>query len=92
MVYWLNRDEINVMAGRCYTELCQPKRAEPLLRDALDRYNEELVRETSLYSSWLAESYVHAGVSSDGRLLNVGSTCSPKTSMNSRCSWPTWCK
>ncbi|MGH2770924.1 MAG: helix-turn-helix domain-containing protein [Actinomycetota bacterium] len=57
-VYWLNRDEMDVMAGRCYTELRQPKQAEPLLRRVLDHYNEGFTRETLLYSSWLAESYV----------------------------------
>ncbi len=57
-VYWLNRDEMDVMAGRCYTELRQPQQAEPLLRGVLDHYNEDFVRETLLYSSWLAESYV----------------------------------
>src|SRR5437879_6536914 len=30
-VYWLNRDEIDVMAGRCYTELHRSRSAEPLL-------------------------------------------------------------
>jgi tetratricopeptide (TPR) repeat protein len=59
-VYWLNQDEIHVMAGRCYTELRQPQRAEPLLRSALDRYSKDLVRETVLYSTWLAESYVQS--------------------------------
>jgi tetratricopeptide (TPR) repeat protein len=57
-VYWLDRDEIDVMAGRCYTELGRPRRAEPLLRSVLDRYNEDRVRERVLYTSWLAESYV----------------------------------
>lgn len=57
-VYWLNRDEMDVMAGRCYTELRQPKQAQPLLRRVLGHYNDDMVRETSLYSSWLAESYI----------------------------------
>jgi transcriptional regulator with XRE-family HTH domain len=60
-VYWLDRREIEVMAGRCYTELRQPARAEPLLRRALDSYDADHVRETALYSSWLAETYVQAG-------------------------------
>jgi len=60
-VYWLDRDEIDVMAGRCYTELRQPRQAEPLLRSALDRYNEDLVRETLLYASWLADAYIQTG-------------------------------
>jgi hypothetical protein len=45
-VYWLNREEIDVMAGRCYTELHQPTKAETLLRNALGRYDQALVRET----------------------------------------------
>lgn len=57
-IYWLNRDEIDVMAGRCYTELKIPDRAEPLLREAISRYDETLTREKILYLSWLAESYV----------------------------------
>jgi tetratricopeptide (TPR) repeat protein len=59
-VYWLDRDEIDVMAGRCYTELRRPRQAEPLLRSVLDRYNEDRVRERVLYTSWLAESFVQA--------------------------------
>jgi len=57
-VYWLNREEIDVMAGRCYTELKQPARAEPLLRNATSSYDNTLIRENSLYLSWLAEDYV----------------------------------
>jgi len=57
-VYWLNREEIDVMAGRCFTELKQPARAEPLLRSATSDYNNALVRENSLYLSWLAEDYI----------------------------------
>src|ERR1700681_3207245 len=54
-VYWLNREEIDVMAGRCYTELRQPGRAVSLLTDAISRYDPAYVRENSLYLSWLAE-------------------------------------
>ena len=57
-VYWLNREEIDVMAGRCYTELKQPARAEPLLRSATSSYDNSLIRENSLYLSWLAEDYI----------------------------------
>lgn len=60
-VYWLNREEIDVMAGRCYTELRKPERAVPLLTDAIARYNHALVRENTLYLSWLAEDYVQLG-------------------------------
>jgi hypothetical protein len=57
-VYWLSRDEMDVMAGRCATELRQPKRAEALLRPVLARYDETLAREAALYASWLAEDYL----------------------------------
>jgi transcriptional regulator with XRE-family HTH domain len=57
-VYWLNREEIDVMAGRCFTELKQPARAEPLLRTATSAYDNSLVRENALYLSWLAEDYI----------------------------------
>lgn len=60
-VYWLNREEIDVMAGRCYTELHKPTKAEPLLRNAIEQYNQALVRENALYLSWLAEDYVQLG-------------------------------
>lgn len=60
-LYWLNREEIDVMAGRCYTELGQPGRAEQLLREAIGRYDQTLIRENSLYLSWLAEDYVQLG-------------------------------
>jgi hypothetical protein len=57
-VYWLNREEIDVMAGRCYTELKQPAKAEPLLRDAISGYDATHIRENALYLSWLAEDYI----------------------------------
>ena len=46
------------MAGRCFTELNQPARAEPLLRTATSAYDNALVRENALYLSWLAEDYI----------------------------------
>jgi transcriptional regulator with XRE-family HTH domain/tetratricopeptide (TPR) repeat protein len=60
-VYWLNEDEIAVMAGRCYVELQQPDRAIPLLTGVLERYDERQARESVLYTSWLAEAHVKAG-------------------------------
>jgi hypothetical protein len=60
-LYWLNREEIDIMAGRCYTELKKPARAESLLTSAMARYGQESVRENSLYLSWLAEDYVQLG-------------------------------
>jgi transcriptional regulator with XRE-family HTH domain len=60
-VYWLDRDEINVMAGRCYTELRRPAQAVPLLSAVLERYGDSRAREAALYTSWLAESQLQAG-------------------------------
>jgi transcriptional regulator with XRE-family HTH domain len=60
-VYWLDRDEINVMAGRCYTELKQARLAEPLLLNATNGYDDAKIRENSLYLSWLAEDYILLG-------------------------------
>lgn len=57
-VYWLNKEEVDVMAGRCFTELKQPSKAEPLLKNATSSYDSSLVRENSLYLSWLAEDYI----------------------------------
>jgi hypothetical protein len=55
---WFNREEIDVMAGRCFTELKQPARAEPLLRSATSGYDNALIQENSLHLSWLAEDYI----------------------------------
>ncbi|UVS80773.1 helix-turn-helix transcriptional regulator [Actinokineospora sp. UTMC 2448] len=60
-VYWVNRDEIAVMAGRCMVELGDPRNAAPLLSAVIEKYPAEHVRERALYMSWLAESYARAG-------------------------------
>jgi transcriptional regulator with XRE-family HTH domain/tetratricopeptide (TPR) repeat protein len=60
-VYWLNEDEINVMAGRCYVELGVAERAVPLLSGVLNHYDERMTRERALYLSWLAEAQVMVG-------------------------------
>ena len=60
-VYWLDRDEIDVMAGRCYTELRRPAKAVSLLSGVLERYGESRAREAALYTSWLAESHLQTG-------------------------------
>lgn len=60
-VYWLNRSEIDVMAGRCLIEIGDPGKAEPLLSKAVASYPVEHSREVALYLSWLAESYARTG-------------------------------
>ncbi|GAB3494881.1 helix-turn-helix domain-containing protein [Amycolatopsis cihanbeyliensis] len=61
-VYWLDRKEIDVMAGRCLIELGDPLTAEPLLSGAIAAYTPEHAREVALHQTWLAESYARAGV------------------------------
>ncbi|HEX4101564.1 MAG TPA: helix-turn-helix transcriptional regulator [Pseudonocardiaceae bacterium] len=60
-VYWLDRGEIDVMAGRCLIELGSPDAAAPLLARAISSYDTNHAREISLYLSWLAEAYARAG-------------------------------
>ncbi|MCK9932422.1 helix-turn-helix domain-containing protein [Frankia sp. Mgl5] len=60
-IYWMNQREIDVMAGRCWTELNQPDRAEPRLLQGLAGYQPIHAREVALYESWLAESYIQTG-------------------------------
>lgn len=61
-VYWLDRKEIDVMAGRCLIELGDPTTAEPLLSGAIAAYTPDHAREVALYQTWLAESYARTGV------------------------------
>ncbi|MBW1596694.1 XRE family transcriptional regulator [Streptomyces sp. JJ38] len=57
---WVDRDELRIMTGRCWTELRRPLRAVPVLEDVLARYDDTHARDKSLYLSWLAESYLAA--------------------------------
>lgn len=60
-VYWLDENEISIMAGRCYVELGLAARAVPLLSAALSHYDERRGRERALYLSWLAEAQIAVG-------------------------------
>ncbi|WP_185911347.1 helix-turn-helix transcriptional regulator [Streptomyces sp. WAC07149] len=59
--FWVDRDEILIMTGRCWTELHRPLRAIPALEDALSRYDDTRARDKALYLSWLASAYLDAG-------------------------------
>ncbi len=59
-VYWLDRREVDIMAGRCYVELHRPLRAVPLLSTAIAGYDRTYEREVGLYETWLAEAYQQA--------------------------------
>ncbi|WP_346777180.1 XRE family transcriptional regulator [Streptomyces sp. HNM0575] len=58
-VYWINRDESQIMAGRCWAEL-HDKRAVPILEQLSAPYDDTHAREMALYAGWLAGSYVDA--------------------------------
>ncbi|GLW31448.1 hypothetical protein [Actinoplanes regularis] len=59
-VYWLDEGEIDIMAGRVWTQLRRPLRAVPILEKATAGYSDETGRETALYLTWLAESLLQA--------------------------------
>lgn len=59
--YWLDADELDVMAGRCFTELGLPDLARPRLAPALSAAYGDRPREAALYLSWLVEAEVQAG-------------------------------
>lgn len=60
-VAWVDRNELSIMTGRCWTELRRPLRAVPALETALAEYDDAHARDKSLYMSWLADSYLAAG-------------------------------
>lgn len=60
-VYWINRDESQIMAGRCWAELRRPRKAVPILEGLTAPYDDTHAREVALYSCWLAGSYLDAG-------------------------------
>jgi DNA-binding XRE family transcriptional regulator len=60
-VFWVDDTELQIMAGRCWTELHRPLRAVPLLEDVLARYEDIHARDKALYLTWLATAYLDAG-------------------------------
>jgi tetratricopeptide (TPR) repeat protein len=59
-VFWVDPLEIDIMTGRCFTELRRPARAVPVLEEALSRYDDTHARDKSLYSTWLAHALLDA--------------------------------
>lgn len=59
-VYWLSPEEVEVMAGRVWTETRRPLRAVPILEKAITGYGDDTGRETALYQSWMAEALAQA--------------------------------
>ncbi|MEU2340000.1 helix-turn-helix transcriptional regulator [Streptomyces sp. NPDC013172] len=58
---WVDQVELDIMAGRCWTELRRPLRAVPHLVRGLGSFDDAHARDASLYSTWLAEAYTTAG-------------------------------
>lgn len=53
--------ELQIITGRCWTELHRPLRAVPALEGAMAQYDDSHARDKALYLSWLAEAYLDAG-------------------------------
>ncbi|MDT0309490.1 helix-turn-helix transcriptional regulator [Streptomyces sp. DSM 44917] len=60
-VYWINRDESRIMAGRVWAELRRPERAVPVLEALTAPYDDTHARELALYTCWLAGAHLSAG-------------------------------
>jgi transcriptional regulator with XRE-family HTH domain len=79
--YWLDRDEITIMAARCWTQLGQPGRAAPLIADVLTRYGQDQTREQALYWSFLAQAHLNVGQRAEAaQALATASSYAERTS------------
>ncbi|MEU3918875.1 XRE family transcriptional regulator [Streptomyces sp. NPDC029004] len=58
---WVDSRELQIMKGRCWTELHRPLRAVPALEAALADFDDTHARDKSLYLTWLAHAYLDAG-------------------------------
>lgn len=58
---WVDNNELQIMTGRCWTELRRPLRAVPVLESALNEYGNNHARDKALYLTWLAVAYLEAG-------------------------------
>ncbi|MDQ0941782.1 XRE family transcriptional regulator [Streptomyces sp. V1I1] len=58
---WVDTRELQIMKGRCWTELHRPLRAVPALESALADFTDAHARDKSLYLTWLAHAYLDAG-------------------------------
>ncbi|MCC9741514.1 XRE family transcriptional regulator [Streptomyces sp. MNU89] len=58
---WVDDRELQIMKGRCWTELRRPLRAVPVLEEALSGFDDTHARDKALYLTWLAHAYLDAG-------------------------------
>ncbi|MFD0204283.1 MULTISPECIES: hypothetical protein [Saccharothrix] len=59
-VFWVDEDEMKIMAGRCWTQLRRPLRAVPVLEEVLSRYGDTHARDKAMYLASLAHAYLDA--------------------------------
>lgn len=59
-VFWVDETEIDIMTGRCWSELGRPDRAIPVLEAAMQRYDDTHSRDKALYLTWLAHAHIDA--------------------------------
>ena len=59
-VFWVDAVEMDIMAGRCWTQLRRPLRAVPILESVLQGFDDTHARDKALYTTWLADAYVDA--------------------------------
>lgn len=59
-VFWVDDTEIDIMSGRCWSELGRPDRAIPVLQSAMARYDDTHSRDKALYLTWLAHAHIDA--------------------------------
>lgn len=57
-VFWVDDNEIDIMAGRCWAELRRPLRAVATLDAALARFDETQARDKALYMTWLVHALI----------------------------------
>jgi len=58
---WVDRTELDIMSGRCWSMLRDHGRAIPMLERSLDRYDDTHARDKALYSTWLIDAHLDAG-------------------------------
>jgi tetratricopeptide (TPR) repeat protein len=57
---WVDQNELQIMTGRCWTELRRPLRAVPVLERVLADFDDAHARDKALYLCWLADAYLCA--------------------------------
>ncbi|MDX8028814.1 helix-turn-helix domain-containing protein [Lentzea sp. BCCO 10_0856] len=57
-VFWIDDNEIEIMAGRCWAELRRPLRAVTTLDTALARFDDTQARDKALYMTSLAHALI----------------------------------